>query len=238
MTRWLTFVFALALIFVSPGCRKPQPVSGEPEFPIAIKDDSQGLLLTWIDEKGDFHVETGVKDIPFVGRDVVRVVDSSKDEGTHEGKIFVADLRQAKPDGTYPIKTMTRGEFDQVAVDRRAKHGPTLVDNGTPDAGTGVIAAPGTTTQQTGPSANLQAVIIYGASWCGPCHDAAAYLRKKGIPFVEKDVDEDHSAASEMRTKLKHAGLPGGSIPVIDVRGKILVGFSPRAIDEALGRAT
>ena len=81
-------------------------------------------------------------------------------------------------------------------------------------------------------------MIIYGASWCGACHEAAAYLRRRGIPFVEKDIEEDRSAALEMKSKLQRNGLPGGSIPVLDVRGKILVGFSARAVEDALGKAT
>lgn len=236
MTRWLRF-FVLALALFAQCRPKTDTASADPAVPFVVKDDTKDLLFTWIDDKGDFHVETAVKDIPIIGRDAVRVVDPNRDDGTHEGKIFVADLRTARPNGTYPVKVETRAEFDQIALERRAKHGPTLAAN-TNDAGNAVIAAPGSATAQTGPSANLPAVIIYGASWCGPCHEAAAYLRKKGIPFVEKDVDEDRVASSEMRDKLRKAGLPSGSIPVIDVRGKILVGFNPRAIDEALGRAT
>jgi glutaredoxin len=82
-------------------------------------------------------------------------------------------------------------------------------------------------------------VIIYGAEWCGACHQAAAYLRRKGIPFIEKDIEKDPQAAREMQGKLRSAGVRnGGSIPVIDVRGKVMVGFSPGAVDEALGHAT
>lgn len=77
-------------------------------------------------------------------------------------------------------------------------------------------------------------VIIYGASWCGPCHQAQAYLKKRGVPFVEKDIEDDPGAAAEMQKKLQRAGIRGGSIPVIDVKGKILVGFSPGAVDAAL----
>jgi len=80
-------------------------------------------------------------------------------------------------------------------------------------------------------------VIIYGASWCGPCHQAADYLRKKGVPYVLKDIEEDANAGREMRAKLNNAGMRAGSIPVIDVRGKLLVGFSAQAVDEALGQA-
>jgi hypothetical protein len=39
-----------------------------------------------------------------------------------------------------------------------------------------------------------------------------------------------------MRAKLRAAGLSGGSIPVIDVRGRVLQGFSASAIESALGK--
>jgi len=39
-----------------------------------------------------------------------------------------------------------------------------------------------------------------------------------------------------MRAKVTKAGVRGGSIPIIDVRGKILVGFDPRAVDQALAQ--
>ncbi|OJY31644.1 MAG: hypothetical protein BGO98_16390 [Myxococcales bacterium 68-20] len=80
-------------------------------------------------------------------------------------------------------------------------------------------------------------MIIYGASWCGPCHQAAAYLKQRGVPFIEKDIEQDGGAAREMQAKLATAGMRGGSIPVLDVRGKVLVGFDERAVDRALGQA-
>jgi hypothetical protein len=38
-----------------------------------------------------------------------------------------------------------------------------------------------------------------------------------------------------MNGKLRRAGQRSGSIPVLDVRGRILVGFEPHAVEEALG---
>jgi len=234
--RLLLLLFAV--LWIGCGKGKKDPV-GPDAPPFVLKDDSQGLMLTWIDDKGEFHTEMNPKDVPLVGRDAVRVVDPTKDEGTHESKIFVADMRTAKPDGTYAIKSMTKAEYDQIAIARRQKHGPTLADTdgGPGDAGVPFLA-PTDDPPPSNNNSNLSAVIIYGASWCGPCHQAAAYLRKKGITYVEKDIEADPAAAKEMKSKLTRAGFPGGSIPVIDVRGKILVGFNPRSIDEALGRAT
>lgn len=208
-----------------------------------LKEDSEGLLLTWIDAKGDFHVEQRVADVPIVGRDAVRVIDPSKEDGTHPDRIFVADLRIAGPDGTYPVRVTTRSEFDKMAEARRQKEGPTLAnappDAGTPGPGT-PPASPGTDVAGNAPdpaAGTRPTVIIYGASWCGPCHQAADYLRKKGVNYVLKDIEADANAGREMRAKLAKAGMHAGSIPIIDVRGKLLVGFSAGSVDEALGQA-
>ncbi len=53
-----------------------------------------------------------------------------------------------------------------------------------------------------------------------------------------KDIEETPGAAAEMRDKLSRAGNHGGSIPVIDVRGQILIGFSAPSLDRALARAS
>lgn len=230
MTRRRLLVGAAALL-VACGTKKKPPSPDDP--PLVVRDDSVGLRLTWIDEKGDFFVVMHPKDVPLAFRDVVRVVDENKEDGTHDTRIFLADLRTPRPDGAYPVKASTKAEFDQIAALRRQKRGPTL--EGAADAGAPQPQAPADVPQQAD---TLAPVVIYGAPWCGPCHEAAAYLRKKGVRYVEKDVDSDATAAAEMKQKLRHAGMPSGSIPVIDVRGKVLVGFNPRAIDEALGRAT
>lgn len=79
-------------------------------------------------------------------------------------------------------------------------------------------------------------VTIYGVEWCGPCHDAASFLAQRGVPYVERNIDADHDANEEMQSKLRDAGLHVGSIPVLDVKGHILVGFSRDAVTRALAR--
>jgi glutaredoxin len=76
-------------------------------------------------------------------------------------------------------------------------------------------------------------VVIYGASWCVACEDAANYLKLQGIPFVEKDVATDAGKAASERA-LHAAGLgPTASLPVIDVRGTVTIGFWPCVVDAA-----
>ena len=242
LVAWL-FVAAVTVplsLGGTAGCKRSHTsVTADPgAAPVVVKEDSEGLLLTWIDDKGDFQVETRVADVPMIGRDSVRVVDPSKDEGTHADRVFVVDLREAGADGTFPVRTMTRAEFEAIAVARREKTGPTLASAAprptAPGTAQGMAAGNDDGTQK--PAARPP-VIIYGAEWCSACHDAARYLRSKGIAFIEKDVEKDPGAAREMQQKLAHNGLHSGSIPVIDVRGRVMVGFNAQEVDAALGQA-
>jgi len=77
-------------------------------------------------------------------------------------------------------------------------------------------------------------VIVYGASWCEACHVAARYLERRGIPFVERDIDEDPSASATLQASLAGAGLERTkSLPVLDIRGTITVGFFPCIVEAA-----
>lgn len=246
MIRARAFVALVAIAFAASsstvGCKKKggdatsEPAGGD--APLVLKNDSTGLLLTWIDDKGDFHVEQSVADVPLEGRDVVRVIDPNRDEGLTSDKIFLADLRTARSDGTYPVRMSTRADFDAVALQRRAAKGPTLASASPSSSAPGPVASAGGDPSRPDPNANGRpAVIIYGASWCGPCHEAEAYMRMKGISYVEKDIEKEPGAGREMQAKLEKAGKRGGSIPVLDVRGKILIGFNARAVEDALGKA-
>ena len=103
---------------------------------------------------------------------------------------------------------MTREEFDALALTRREKGDkPTMATAIAHDAGAGGRPA--------GESAfaGRPAVIVYGASWCSACHQAMAYFKKKGIAFIEKDIEKDAEAAEEMNGKLRRAGQRGGIDP-------------------------
>ena len=236
-------LFLIALAATTPGCKKKTAAVADTAPPFTVSDATEGFLFTWIDAKGDFHVEQKAADVPIAGRDVVRVVDPGREDGTHADRIFIADLRSAGAGGNYPVKVATLADFDKIALDRRQGKLPTLADDGGPTTTVPTaIAGNDQQPQNVGSGSDPvntahPTVIIYGASWCGACHEAEAYLRKKNIPFVDKDIEKDAVAAREMQGKLRQAGLPSGSIPVIDVHGKVMVGFNPSEIDQALGTA-
>jgi len=74
-------------------------------------------------------------------------------------------------------------------------------------------------------------VTVYSTSSCPYCTMVKDYLRKKQITFTEYDVGRDERKAQEMIHKSGQMG-----VPVVDIGGKILVGYRPADIDRALAR--
>lgn len=72
-------------------------------------------------------------------------------------------------------------------------------------------------------------VTIYTTPTCGYCHMAKQYLSENQIPFEEKNVSLDHTAAEEMIRKSNQMG-----VPVIDVDGQIIVGFDQSRLAQLL----
>jgi glutaredoxin len=228
------------LVACAAACHRkaaPAAVDAAAAIPV-VTDDATGLLFTWLDEKGEFHMGDKVADVPMVGRDQVRVLDPAHDDGSDPDRIFIVDLRSLGPDGRYPTRFMKRAEYDALAERLRNKAGPTLgsVHAQNPPGAPAQAADAGPQPGVIDPSGAVRPVVIlYGASWCGACHEAAAYMKKKGINFIEKDIEKDPNAEREMRSKLAKVGKNTASIPVLDVRGKILVGFNAQVLDQALG---
>ena len=73
-------------------------------------------------------------------------------------------------------------------------------------------------------------VIVFSTSTCSFCNMAKKYFREKGIKFKDVDVIRDPIAAREM---VRRSGQQG--VPVIDIGGKIVVGFDRPKIDKFLG---
>ncbi len=214
---------------VAVGCSRAEELpKKEPAAPaLVVRDDSQGLLFTWIDEKGDFHVEDSPERVPAAHREAVRVLEPTRAEDPDQ--IAVVDLRTKQGDGTYPVASKPRASFEALALGRRNALRP---EPGQKPAGDAPQAAGAAVAER--PAGQKKSVTVYGASWCGACQQTRAYLKQKGVAFSDKDIDADSSAAREMRAKLAKAGIQGNGIPVIDVGGKLMVGFDPGAIERAL----
>lgn len=62
---------------------------------------------------------------------------------------------------------------------------------------------------------------IYGADWCPACVQLKARLDDSGVPHVFRNIDEDESANAFVQATSEE-----GSIPVIQHRGKVHVGYN------------
>lgn len=70
---------------------------------------------------------------------------------------------------------------------------------------------------------------IYSTQTCPYCVMAKEFLKNNKIKFEELDVSKDKKAAEEM---VKKSGQYG--VPVIEVDGKIIIGFDREALKKAL----
>ena len=76
-------------------------------------------------------------------------------------------------------------------------------------------------------------VILYGTSWCPSCKAAREFMTDRAIPFVDLDVEADPEAAEAKAAKCRSIGRPGCGVPLLDVHGAILYGFSGVRIEAA-----
>jgi glutaredoxin-like YruB-family protein len=73
-------------------------------------------------------------------------------------------------------------------------------------------------------------VIIYSTPTCPYCKMAKEFMNENNVAFTDADVAADEKKAQEMMDKSGQMG-----VPVLDIDGKIIVGFDKDAIKEALG---
>lgn len=214
------------------------PATSEDLPPLALGDTSANLLLTWVDDDGDFHVVEQIDAVPAEHRKQVRVVQTDRAAGTGS-VVYVADLEQKRADGSYVVSTLPRSEWEKLGADRRQARleqaAPGVLAPGSPppdgldQPAAGEPAAAGESSAVT--------AIVYGADWCKPCHEAERYLRSLGVTVTKKDIEESRAAHAEMREKLLRVNRAGAGIPVIDVMGKIFVGYSPGPLKQAVDAA-
>jgi len=227
------FALLLAVGLAAAACKKPDagtdPTGGEALPALELRDETPDLLLTWIDARGDTHTAVRIADVPTEGRSPVRVIARDAGQGT---TFYVADLTLKTGDGTYAVRTMPRAEWETMLEERRTRSRPSP-----PPPAPGTASAGGEAPASPTKSKGAAYAIVYGAEWCGPCHQAKDYLERRGVVVTFYDIEKEPKRAAEMRKKLDAAGRRGGNIPVIDVAGELFVGFSPRALDRALDRA-
>lgn len=231
---------ACALVAGGPlaGCRKRTPPAPPPsaraQMPKLTVSKDSPLLYTYVDAKGGFATTDKADEVPDNARKLVRVVDPSKaaDERQDPTKVHVVDLGELLAAGQAEARPMSREAFETGALAQlpagesspiAGPHGPAL-----PDDLAGIDAGAG------GPPV----VILYGTPWCGACKAAKQYLARKHIPYAYRDIENDPAAARELQAKAARLGVPADRVPILDVRGRLLLGFDASRLEAMLGDST
>ncbi len=226
---WLPLGLLLAL-----ACRKETPSSPPvlpaPSAPVTVEKDGN-WLFTYATPEGRFETADKADDVPAVSRAVVRAQSpdnkSLREAGTDVWVVNLADMVER---GRSDAKRVPRALFETQALallppgqssilaDRPADQ-----DGGAEDPQT--AASPG----------GVPRVVLYGTSWCGACRTARQYFLSHNIPFVDKDVEKDATAADELQKKAARLGVSADRVPILDVQGRLLIGFDPRRVEALLG---
>jgi len=72
-------------------------------------------------------------------------------------------------------------------------------------------------------------VIVFSTPTCSYCNMAKQYFRQHRIRFKDVDVSRDQAAARDL---IRRSGQMG--VPVIDIGGRIVVGFDKPKINQML----
>ena len=75
-----------------------------------------------------------------------------------------------------------------------------------------------------------KSVRVFSLPSCPHCKRAKSFLENNGIAYESLDVSEDKKAREEMIEKSGQMG-----VPVIEIDGKILLGFNESQLKETLG---
>lgn len=72
-------------------------------------------------------------------------------------------------------------------------------------------------------------VTVFGAEWCGPCHAAKDYFKRKNVAYDYVNVDENREAGRAVAEKTGWT-----AIPIIQIADEYILGFDIEKINGAL----
>lgn len=75
-------------------------------------------------------------------------------------------------------------------------------------------------------------VVLYTAPKCSSCDSARAYLKSRGVPYSEKNVEGDRKLQDEL---IKQSG--GLAVPTITVGSKVMKGYLESLLEGELDQA-
>lgn len=197
---------------VTPATNSGAEESSEAVLAPRVHKDNSLLAFRFLNRTtGKMEWVTSLEEVPEEVRSAVLVLDMDPKRSVPPRALFIADLTKEAADGSFPTRVVDRFAYE---------------------AEQGVVNA------QAAKTAQKASVVMYSAEWCGACKKAARWMRAQNIPFQERDVEKDPKAISDLQKSARAAGIApnsiAGSVPVFVVNGRVLKGFDPGAMTQAL----
>jgi glutaredoxin len=196
-------------------------------------------LFTYAELAGTFATTDKPETVPEAARGMVRVTDPAGATASAGDRVYVTNINDLVAKGKTTAKPMSREAFETAALAAlpSGQSSPFAAQHMAPAPMPGATNAPPPASGNTRPG-EKPVVTIYGTSWCGACRAAREYMTEHKIPFLDKDIERDPAAAAELAEKAAKMGIPTDRVPVLDVRGRLLLGFDRARVEALLGQPT
>lgn len=235
-----TLILAVAL--PSAACHRaapPVPPAATGVAPTVQVLKGGRWLFTYAETSGAFTTTDKPETIPAASRALVRVIDPAGGAPDSAGRVYVANVNELLDKGKANARPLSREAFETGAL--AALPGGQSSPYAAQQMAPAPMPAPTNPTPPVSgntPAGVKPVVTIYGTSWCGACRAAREYMTAHKIPFADKDIERDPAAAHELAEKAAKMGVPTDRVPVLDVRGRLLLGFDPARVEALLGQPT
>jgi arsenate reductase-like glutaredoxin family protein len=190
-----------------------------------VSKDS-ALLFTYVEPNGMFATTDKAERVPQVARRLVRIMGRAKGEPQRRNNtsVEVIDLRELLAKGKTQPRVMLREAFETSALAQLPPGDSCLLAG---PHGSPLAEEP----KKAGSPDEPPIVILYSTPWCNACEAARRYLISNLVPFTSKDIEKDPSAARELEQKASRFGIAADRVPILDVRGRLLVGYDEARMD-------
>ncbi len=235
MSRWTIMVVVACLVAFCCGACSSEPATDTPDKIKTQKDalsisdwrideNTANILYTYMDEKQAFQTVEQADAVPDPFRNDVIVVDLSRppEERRSTTKVVVADLNR-KEGGHFHLRLEDRARFETAIKHKRQWRLSPVAAMNAPAPGAQSGPPPGQ--PALNPGDKHDKIVLYGATWCGYCRKARQILSSSGIAFVDKDIEKTPGAAAELQALCQARGQTCNGVPVIDFKGRLLLGF-------------
>jgi hypothetical protein len=204
------------LVVALAGCRKRSvPADAAPLDPETIIEADSTQEILFVDLAGRVRRAAGVASVPAQSRRVV-AIEGPDGPG---GAVWIADV--SFPASQWTAARSTVAELERLGL---------------------AALPPGPSSRATFPTVSAadlppspSGVVVYGATWCASCSDARAWLDARAVPYTWRNIETDGGAALDAASLCASVGVPPERIPVIDLAGRLVVGFDPARLATILG---